>query len=261
MNKVFGLLGYPIQHSLSPLIFSKKFLRDRIENAEYRLFAYEELATFMDLLHHIPEIAGFNVTSPHKRAILPFIENLSDLAAKLQSVNVVKVYREPDGTPHLHGFNSDVEGFNALLMKSSDNLQSIRRKKALICGTGGAASAAVYALLENGFECVCASRRPEQDFSLEAKLCSYESLREEAWSDYGLIVQATPLGMASAIAEAPDIPYDEIAEDVLCLDLVYSPGDTVFLQKCRQQKAKVSNGLPMLYGQAEKAWQVWSEDN
>lgn len=268
MTKTVGLLGYPIQHSRSPQLFQSIFRQAGVDG-RYELFPYADVDPFIDYLKTRPDVVGFNITSPHKRHIIPYLDTLSEAAKAIDAVNVVAIERKPGRAPIMHGYNTDVEGFASLLNKVSETSPNLRNHRALVLGTGGAAEAALYVLLTKGMECSVASRAPkgvalalmkEKDFNKHIRVVDYNTVAKETLRDYSVLVQATPLGMTPHEDQSPTIPYKSITSGTLCLDLIYSPEETLFMRHCKEQGATVSNGLAMLQGQAHAAWKIW-EDN
>ena len=98
------------------------------------------------------------------------------------------------------------------------------------------------------------SRHPETLDEL-----SYQKLTAKIIKDYKLIINATPVGMFPNVSQFPQIPYEGITSDHICLDLVYNPAKTKFIENCEAQGARTTNGLTMLYEQADKAWEIWNE--
>lgn len=246
--KLYGLLGYPLGHSFSAKYFAEKFAKEGID-ATYKNFEFAEVADAVAYLLQQDDLQGFNVTIPHKQAIMPYLNGLSAEAEAIGAVNVVCVKRDADGTVRLLGCNSDVVGF-------SNSIQSLLRpklhSKALVLGTGGASKAVMYGLRKLGVEPIYVSRTPK-----EGQL-TYNDLTPEVMRDYKVIVNCTPLGMYPKVDACPDIPYQYLTPDHLLYDLVYNPLETLFMKRGAAQGAVVKNGLEMLHLQAEAAWVDWN---
>ena len=135
----YGIIGYPLGQSASPAFFNKKFADEGI-NAEYIPFEIESIDRLPRIIEEHPTLKGFNVTIPYKLQVMEYLEGLSPAAEDIQAVNVVKVERDADGTPHLFGHNSDVIGFT----RSLEPLVKGKHTKALILGTGGVSKAVVF---------------------------------------------------------------------------------------------------------------------
>ncbi len=244
--QTFGLVGNPLGHSFSQDYFTKKFDKEKIE-AQYLNFQIEDISMLGDKVLSVPGLRGFNVTIPYKQAVIPYLDTIDEVAQKVGAVNVVKV-EDGAGKRKLSGYNSDVVGFeNSLrpLLKSCHT-------NALILGTGGASKAVRYVLEKLGIEYRYVSRTPSDN------VYSYGQLTPEIISHNKLIVNCTPLGMSPKVDACADIPYSAIGPQHLCFDLIYNPETTLFLQKAHEQGATVKNGLDMLIGQAERAWEIWN---
>ena len=238
--KHYGLVGYPLGHSLSAKYFNDKFARESIA-ADYTL---AEIVSVKDLPMATAHMSGFNVTIPYKKAVMPFLARISDEAAAVGAVNCVR--RERDGS--LSGFNTDIEGIRATLASFGD----LRGIKALVLGSGGAAAAVRYVLREQGVVFLTVSRTKERGDSV------YADLTEECVAEHRLIINATPVGMYPATDEAPALPYCAITARHIMFDLIYNPVQTKFLALGAAQGARIFNGHEMLVRQAEASWRIWS---
>jgi len=89
---------------------------------------------------------------------------------------------------------------------------------------------------------------------------SYSEIDKEVMKEHLLVINCTPLGTHPNVDNCPDLPYDQVTEEHLFYDLVYNPEKTLFLKKGQESRAKIMNGLPMLIGQAEAAWKIWTNN-
>ncbi len=250
VKQLYGLIGNPISHSYSHSYFNNFFKKKGID-AEYRNFELEDIGQIVELIAEEPDLKGFNVTSPFKRQILPYIDNLSDEAKAAQAVNTVKIIRSADGNDFtLYGFNTDIGGFR----RSIEPLIHRGEGLAIILGTGGASCAAEIALKSLGFDCVKVSR------SVGKADVSYDELRPDELRRAKIIVNATPLGMHANADKCAPIEYSALSCDTLCIDMVYNPSLTLFMKKCADAGAAVKNGYSMLLNQAILAWEIWNND-
>ena len=246
MKKIFGLLGYPLEHSFSPDYFRKKFLREGIFDAEYQLFSLDQVNKIGALKQH-NNIKGFNVTIPYKELILDFLDDLDKEAETVGAVNTV-VCRQG----HWRGFNTDIFGFEQMLLpllQACDN----PHPRALILGSGGASKAVFHVCRKKLIPTTLVSR------SLGRGLL-YEDMDEDLMHSVDFIINTTPLGMYPNVHDFPPIPYHMIKKTHFLIDLVYNPKNTVFLTKGLQHGATVKNGLDMLVFQAEKSWEIWNQN-
>ena len=238
--KHFALIGYPLGHSLSAAYFTEKFSREGIV-ADYTLL---EVKSAEEVLPHCTELTGFNVTIPHKQAIIPLLAKVSEEAKAIGAVNCVKV--TPQG---LIGYNTDVIG----IRKSLEGV-NLEGAKALVLGTGGASKAVQYALREGGAEVIVVSR------TKGVADLTYEDLSEEFITECDIIVNTTPLGMYPNVESTPALPYSAISSKHTLFDCVYNPQQTKFLQLGAEHGARTIDGLTMFHAQAEAAWKIWSND-
>ena len=246
----YGIIGFPLGHSFSRGFFTEKFAREGID-AQYLNFEIPDVTMLRDVLRDNPELRGLNVTLPHKQAVIPLLDELSDEAREIGAVNVIKVEFSPfkgESGRVLKGFNSDIIGFT----ESIRPLLQPWHKKALILGTGGASRAIRVGLSRLGIEWTYVSRQ-------NSSLLNYSALTPEVMEDYTVIVNCTPVGMFPKVDEAPNIPYECLTPRHLLFDCVYNPEDTLFMQRGRAQGATVKNGLEMLHLQALASWRFWNE--
>ena len=244
----YGLIGYPLGHSFSKRFFTEKFLREGI-NAVYDNYEIADARMLLDVVKQNPELRGLNCTIPHKRAIMPMLDSISDEAREIGAVNVIRIRRKVDGGCTLEGFNSDYIGFK----ESIKPLLKPTHRNALILGTGGASQAVRVALTHMGISWTYVSRTPRPGM-----LC-YEDITPALLQQYQIIVNCSPVGMFPHVDEAPSLPYEALTENHLLFDLVYNPEETLFLKRGAEQGATTKNGLEMLHLQALASWEIWNE--
>ena len=237
--KHFALIGYPLGHSLSAKYFSEKFEREGI-CADYTPLALECVE---DILPYCEQLSGFNVTIPHKQAIIPFLSAISEEAEAVGAVNCVKVTSEG-----LVGYNTDIVG----IRRSLEGI-ALEGAKALVLGTGGASKAVQYVLREGGAEVAVVSR------SKGMADLTYEDLTAELTSECDIIINTTPLGMFPNIDNAPELPYSALSAKHTLFDCVYNPRETKFLRLGAEQGAQTIDGMRMFISQAEASWKIWRE--
>ncbi|MCF6352275.1 MAG: shikimate dehydrogenase [Cyclobacteriaceae bacterium] len=243
MNKLYGLIGYPLGHSFSQKHFANKFKNIGSSNT-YELFELEDIQEFSTLIK-ANKLAGLNVTIPYKQSVIPFLDRLDKSAKLVGAVNVIKFI---DGS--LIGFNSDYPAFRTTLKKWLDNINI----KALVLGTGGASKAVIAALNDLKIQHQQVSRTAKEGYITYQKLS--DNLR---WmEDYTLIINTTPVGMAPHTDTSPQIPYNRLTSLHYLYDLVYNPEETRFLKNGAKAGCKTKNGLEMLHLQAELAWDIWN---
>lgn len=246
---VYGLIGYPLGHSFSRAFFSELFATDgsgrRYENFELPVCDADSLHK---LLTQNPDLQGFNVTAPHKQAIVPFV-TLHGVAASVGACNTVKV-RRTGNEISLEGYNTDVEGFSAAI----GSMLGKEHSKALVLGTGGAAAAATAALTRMGIGCRRVSRSESRGD------VTYSTLERDGLGGATVIVNATPAGTWPDVDECAPFPYKLIDSRCVCFDMVYNPAETLFMKRCAAHGARTSNGLEMLRRQALASLYIWECD-
>ena len=247
-ERYFGIIGYPLEHSFSKSLFEQKFAKEKIENISFENFPIRWLKLFLFLTETEKPLCGFNVTSPYKEEIVPFLDTISDIAKEIGAVNVVKIDRNSEKVK-FWGYNTDVLGFEKAFLEN----KGIEYRSALILGTGGAAKSVGYVLKKLNIDYQFVSRQPENN------ALAYKTLDKQTIENNLLIINATPLGMFPNTGTCPPIDYTAIGNEHFLFDLVYNPEETLFLKKGKEKGAKVQNGYDMFVYQAEEAWKIWNE--
>ena len=238
----FGLIGYPLSHSFSQEYFTKKFQSLGLDDFSYQLLPLVDINEVVPLLQH--DFTGFNVTIPYKEKIIPFLDELDPLSEAIGAVNTV--VKTESG--QWKGFNTDASGFEESLLQwfGSSELP----EKALVLGTGGASKAIRYVLNRLGVEVSLVSRGFHAQYT-------YGALDRNVIKNHLLIINTTPVGMYPHGEQMPNIPYAALTPDHWLYDLIYNPGNTLFLARGEQAGAMTKNGLEMLRLQADHAWAIW----
>jgi shikimate dehydrogenase len=249
--KLYGLIGYPLEHSFSESYFKEKFLREGIKNYSYENMEIPCLYDFIDSVKtdNYPNFEGFNVTMPYKEKIIPYLDVLDDTAKEIGAVNTVTIKRQ-NGIIILKGYNTDAIGFEQSLFENLEN----NRIKALILGTGGASKAVAYVLRKHNIEYSIISRQKRD----KEGYLTYKEINTSLLSSHKLIINATPLGMYPNIGEMPPIDIQQITNQHIVFDLIYNPSQTLLLSNCQIKGAKIINGFDMLCYQAQESWRIWN---
>ena len=221
-----GILGEKLGHTYSPQIHSML--------AEYSYSIFEITADNLEAFLRSNSFTGINVTMPYKKAVIPYLDALSERAKLLGAVNTI--VRRPDGT--LIGHNTDYSGFLSMLLRTGLDVEN---KKVLVLGTGGASNTAVAVLRELNADVVTVSRTGETNYS-----------NVHNHSDAALIVNATPVGMYPNNGVSP-ISLDQFPKLEGVLDLVYNPARTKLLMDAQSRGLRTENGLWMLVAQAKES--------
>jgi shikimate dehydrogenase len=258
-----GLIGYPVSHSLSPVIQMAALHSCGLEG-DYSLFPVhpEDKRGLKDLLDRVRtgELQGLNVTIPHKQNVIEFLEELTPTAKVIGAVNAIYTRDH-----QLIGENTDAPGFLSDLKKFlTTKTQSDGDSRALLLGAGGSARAVLYALLNDGWEITIAARRTEQAQQLMNSFSSPKvHITDLAFanidlSKISLIVNTTPMGMTPNIHGSPwpeNVPFPAGAA---IYDLVYNPRETKLVRDAHGRGQLATTGLGMLIEQATLAFELWT---
>lgn len=273
-TQLLGIIGYPVEHSLSPVMHNAALSHMGLDYV-YVAFPIspEKLEQAIAGFTAIDNLVGFNVTIPHKQAIMSVLTNVSDIAQAVGAVNTV--WRTENGWS---GTNTDVEGFLAPLVNFTPQspLGSIERRMdwsqtvAVILGYGGAARAVVAGCAKLGCAEIIVVGRNEQklnDFSeswrnsplpVNIAVHPWQKL-PELISKADLLINTTPRGMYPHINESP-VTAEEMAKlpkNAIAYDLIYTPNPTQFLKLAKEVGAIAIDGLEMLVQQGAAALQIW----
>jgi shikimate dehydrogenase len=255
--KTYCIIGDPVDHSLSPAMHNAAFKALNL-NCTYIAFrvARDELEAGIQSLRKT-NIAGFNVTMPHKVAVIKFLDELDETCLKINAVNTVN---NEDGI--FKGYNTDLYGFIQPLKRRKVNLYG---KNVLLMGAGGAARAVLIAFADERVGKVIIANRnitKAKDLAETAKnldlSCELIGLTEapNIASKVDLIVNATPMGMSG---ESSIIKPANIRKDSIVYDLVYRPMETDLIQSAKEAGAAVVYGYEMLIEQGVKAFEIWKK--
>jgi 3-dehydroquinate dehydratase / shikimate dehydrogenase len=246
-TRVYGVVGDPIAHSLSPAIMNAAFRRENV-NAVFLALHAKTLKDLLTCVREIP-IHGISVTMPYKEAILKYLDNTDSHTTKIGACNTV--VRAQDGK--LYGFNTDAAGVVRPLER---RLNSLENARILVLGAGGAARAAVFGLKERGSEVYILNRSLAAAKKLahqaRARLVKRQDLKKLA---FDVIINATPVGMGNT-RESPLQEKEINARYVF--DMVYDPGETRLLKIAKERGAQVIPGIEMFVHQAARQFEIWT---
>jgi 3-dehydroquinate dehydratase / shikimate dehydrogenase len=246
-TRIYGVIGDPIGHSLSPVMQNAGFAARRM-NAIYLPFLVRDLRDFLDAIGPLG-IRGFSVTLPHKERLLRHLDGCDPLAARIGAVNTVVVR----GGGKLYGYNTDYVG----VLRALGKRLSLRGSRVLIVGAGGAARAVAFALAQAGAAvCVCA-RRHERAKSLARSVGGEAVLRTRLRHEFfDAIVNATPVGMHPSVADSP-LESREL-NCRLVFDTIYRPRETKLLQLTAGRGIETVSGVEMFVAQGAAQWEIWT---
>ena len=254
--KKYLVIGNPIEHSLSPRLHNYWFKQNNID-AVYEKKQIEE-TDIEGIISEMRngEIEGINVTVPFKKSVIPFLDELDNLAKKTQSVNTI--YKDKN---KVIGTNTDILGFE-LSLSSTKFLSlkiknEVKGKKILILGAGGVTSSIIFALEQMEASTIMLSNRTKEKAENLKKL--FPQLELVEWGNiknFDIIINATSLGLK----ESDKIPinYDQIGSGKLFYDVIYNPSKTNFLLEAEKRGHQIKNGKMMFVYQAQEAFRRWT---
>ncbi len=267
--KQYGIIGFPLSHSLSPKLHNQGFQAHSI-SAQYKAWSIKpnEIKQFMHKFRQ-EHIHGLSVTLPHKKAIMPFVDKLTQRAKKAGAVNTLFWDNE-----YIIGDNTDIQGIVEPIRQQKQDINS-----ALILGAGGAARAAIIACQELKIQKIYISNRTEEKSKLLAQEFHIQSIdwnkkedikknikenkREnkdkntQEKSHFDLIINATPLGMYGEMENKS--PWNgKLNPKCIVFDLVYNPLETQFIKQAQKSGCQSIQGLEMFIHQGLEQFKLWT---
>ncbi|MBD1382070.1 shikimate dehydrogenase [Metabacillus arenae] len=258
MGKLYGLIGCPVGHSMSPDIHNDAFSHLHL-SAYYHAFHVEKekLADAVSSLRTLG-VLGFNVTVPHKVAIMPLLDEIDESASRIGAVNTVK---NKDGK--LIGYNTDGIGYLTSLKRRIK--KPLSESKVLLIGAGGAARGIYFTLAKEGcLQIDICNRTIEKAKDLISE-CPIK-VKGDAYSihgaenliyDYDIIIQTTSIGMHPNTSEKP-IELTGAKKECLVSDIIYNPIQTQLLKEAEAEGMQTLTGVGMFVHQAAHAFIIWT---
>ena len=263
MTHRLGIIGYPIEHSISP-VFQQAALDHLGIDATYEKWEVtsEEVEDFVTRLR-APDAWGINITLPHKQAVVPLLDEVDEWATTAGAVNTIVNHHG-----RLIGHNTDGPGFlESLLVETGYDPKGTR---ALILGAGGAARGIMLALIRGGVDSLVIANRTleradtlsklsiENGVNCESVPISGDPLTEAALSA-DLIVNCTSVGMSHGPDEyGSPLSADQIPATAIVNDVVYNPLETPLIREAQTAQATTLGGLHMLVYQGALSFQMWT---
>ncbi len=246
-TRVYGLLGRPVAHSLSPAIHNAAFQEVGL-NAVYAAFPVTDLAQAVAGLRGL-QINGVSVTIPFKEEIMPLLDEIDPQADKIGAVNTL-VNR--DGM--LRGYNTDWLG----AVQALEEKTGIAGKRCLILGAGGASRAIAFGILEKGGQVAVTDQDMAKALALSRTLWA-EVVAPDHLGQYPaeILINATPVGMEPQVGEIPLDPT-LLPRFQVVMDIVYKPLETRLLHEARARHCQVIDGLRMLIHQGAAQFELWT---
>jgi 3-dehydroquinate dehydratase/shikimate dehydrogenase len=244
---IYGIIGDPVGHSLSPVMQNAGFQARRLD-AMYLPFLVRHLADFVQSIEPFG-IRGFSVTIPHKERILRYLDGCDPLAAKIGAVNTVVVR----GGGKLYGYNTDYIG----VLRALESRMPLRGSRVLIVGAGGAARAVAFALAQSGAIPCITARRPARAKALARAAGGEAILRARIRREFfDAIVNATPVGMHPRTGESPLAAAELNCR--LVFDTIYRPKLTKLLESAEQRGIETVSGVEMFVAQGTAQFEIWT---
>jgi shikimate dehydrogenase len=246
-TKVYGIMGHPVAHSLSPALHNAAFQACGL-NKVYVPFDVVDLPRAMDGFRALG-VGGVSVTIPHKQAIIPHLDDIDPVAEKIGAVNTLLIEDN-----HIRGYNSDWIGAN----KALETIVDLPAATVLVLGAGGAARAIAFGLKEKGATVMIANRTVSKGEALARDLnCEYFPLSEIEDLEADALVNATSIGMLPA-PEATPAPQALLQNIKAVMDAVYAPMETRLLAEAKQLGCKTVDGTQMLLFQGVAQFELWT---
>ena len=257
-TKLLGVIGDPVEHSLSPI------MHNAVSAALGFDYVYVPLPVARGDLHRALSgfeainLVGFNLTIPHKQAILPLLSEVSATAQRVGAVNTV--WRTEAGW---NGTNTDVAGFLAPLKTFPRDWSQMAP---VVLGNGGAARAVVAGCIEIGCQNIHVVGRNQEKLKDFQRSWSDSSLKVHLQSELpqllkqsGLVINTTPIGMFPNTDQSPltEELIQWLQPEAIAYDLIYTPNPTLFLQQAQKRGAIAIDGLEMLVQQGAAALEIW----
>jgi 3-dehydroquinate dehydratase/shikimate dehydrogenase len=246
-TRMYGVIGNPIGHSLSPVLQNTGFQARNID-AVFLPFLVRDLRDFLRSVEPLG-IAGFSVTLPHKQAILRHLDDCDPMAAAIGAVNTVVVR----GGGKLYGYNTDYVG----VLRALERRIPLQGSRALIFGAGGAARAVAFALAQSGASVSVCARRMQAAKALAHAVGGEVVERSRLPREFfDAIVNATPVGMHPATHRSP-LEAREL-NCRLVFDLIYRPRVTKLMQLAARRGIETVSGVEMFLAQGTAQWEIWT---
>ena len=246
-TQLFGVIGNPVRHSLSPIIHNGVFRRMGL-NAVYLAFEVNNISAALAGVRGLG-IRGVSVTIPFKTRIIPLLDELDGTAEKIQAVNTI-AYQNGK----LIGYNTDWVG----ALESLEERIPLKGRKVILLGAGGAARAIAFGLKEKGAEITIFNRslKKAADLALDLRV-AYQPLSSIHQARGDVLVNATSVGMCPHDDASP-VGKEVLREGMVVMDIVYQPLRTLLLREAEEQGCQTIDGLEMLARQGAAQIQIWT---
>ena len=250
MMKKYLVIGNPIEHSLSPKLHNHWLKQNNIEAIyDKKKLNDNELQSVISEVKD-EKINGINVTVPFKKAVIPFLDELSPEAKDTQSVNTIYLQNG-----NVIGHNTDIAGFELAIKYAKFNLNN---KKIFVLGAGGVAPSIIYALRKMKVSKISLTNRTKEKAENLKNL--FKDLELVEWGeriDFDMIINATSVGLKKE--EGLNFDYSANGPDKYFYDVIYNPKETLFLKRAKLFGNKTENGKMMFIYQAHQSFTIWNK--
>jgi 3-dehydroquinate dehydratase/shikimate dehydrogenase len=255
-TQITGLVGLPVAHSISPQIHNSAFESAGV-NAVYIPFEVRDVGSFIKRMIHPRtreldwNVRGLSITAPHKFKIMDYLDWIEPVAKEIVAVNTVVVVDDL-----LYGYNTDGLGFLKPLIQ---RIGQLRDARCAVIGAGGAASAALWSLRQEGASATVFARDVKKAGVVAERFgACVESLTNACFKDFDVVINATPQGTTGALQTRTPATTNQLCGARLAYDLVYNPIETRFLREAREAACDTLGGLAMLITQAAEQFRLWT---
>lgn len=262
-TKIFGIFGWPVEHSFSPAMHNSAFEKLQMDCA-YVPFPVqpEYIGKAVDSIRSLG-LSGVNVTIPHKSSVIKYLDEVSREAQLIGAVNTIV-----NRNGILTGYNTDAPGF----LKSLETDAGVNPggKRVLILGAGGAARAVSIQLAIAGAaeialtspvagEAEGLANLIESSLNVKVSVINWDKQEISKNAEgFDILINATPVGMHPRVEEKPPVDLENATRDLLVCDLIYNPNETMLLKEARDNGFKTLNGMGMLLYQGAIAFELWT---
>ena len=259
IESLFGIIGKPLTHSLSPILHNFWLKKYKIPG-KYSLIEIE-LNEIQKVINQIrnKELQGVNVTVPYKQAVIPFLDLIINDAKETLSVNTISLNKEGK----VVGDNTDVYGLEHGFINKLDDL-NLEQKKILILGAGGVTPSVIFALQKKKIKKIFISNRTlkkaedvKKKFSF-IKIIEWENVEKKV-EDMDIIVNTTSLGLKGGSNFKKE--FKNVKTNLVYYDVIYNPEETMMTKTLRKKGVKTFNGLEMFIYQGQKSFFLWNKIN
>ena len=246
-TKLYGVLGNPVRHSLSPMMHNTAFQESGI-NAVYLAFESDEIKSAIQGMKAL-DIKGMSITIPYKSSVIPLLDEVDPLAKDIGAVNtVVNVDKK------LTGYNTDAAG----AIRALEDTTPVSGKNCLIVGAGGAARAIGYILKKNNVNLIITNRTEKRGHelseALDSRFIKPDQLKD---IDADILINTTPAGMSPDTDLCP-VPEEALKQGMTVMDIIYNPARTKLLKTALDRGCKIINGLGMFIYQGAEQFKLWT---